>query len=543
MHVLVWLWLLLCVQAKTGIDWDAEERDVQTVQNSATEETVRNMITLAEEAGIPIPPIRSIRTLGSALTLASHPYKRYGDTVATRLKLIRGRKPNTDSAESTERVDLENVHSWPMEWKNCHLYMDDRGIWHFNYTASESAIKLYEENQRRLERIRQLLASKYTQLCSGPWMHHPSDPSTPLTSRAANVSLRWLHIPKTGTSFANTLLPWASSHCRHNKQKWPADILYLGAPMAAFRPYMSLNSRVQYKTKAVSDTRVMASVYQRFCPQGGLLKIDWSGNGSIDVQSHINKWAEHDPIFSPYGVASIFRSPNQRVLSAFHFGKHIWGASRLKLFDNYSWFTWREWIQKTTDALPEQLQAAAFASTPGIYGTATRMLNGCGCSAKPIVGKKGMQGYQECPFNTIRPSTDLSKSAALKVQDMPFVGIQEFFNASVCLFHKKFGGEPFAKAFSFFNIGNRRNKRHKRKKHAGATAPVAGESHGKKDEDSGPKPYTLISDSDARKHTSAGGYEESTLLGFVDEMDEIVYAAALDRFERDVREVLGMKKE
>lgn len=512
---------------------------MQSVKNSALEETVRNMVNLAEEAGIPIPRVRSIRTLAGALTLASHPYKKYGDAVATRLKLIRGRKPNTNSTEATEHVDLENVHSWPNEWKNPNLYLDDDNTWHFNHTVSESAMRLYLENQRRLERIKALLASKYTQLCSGPWMSHPSDPSAPPASKAANVSLRWLHIPKTGTSFANTLLPWASSYCRNNKQKWPAYSLYLGAPMSAFRPYMHLNSRIQYKNKLVSDTRVMAAVYQRFCPSGGLLKIDWSGNGSIDVQSHIHKWAEHDPIFSPSGVASIFRSPNQRVLSAFHFGRHIWGASRLKLFDNYAWFTWRDWVTKTTDALPEHIQAAAFASTPGIYGAATRMLNGCGCSAKPIVGKKGMQGYQECPFNAIHPSTDLSKRAALKVQDMPFVGIQEFFNASVCLFHKKFGGEPAAKAFTFFNIGNRRNKRKKRRWSGGGN-DANGNAKSTKDQE-GPKPYTLVSDSEARKRISAGGYEESSLLGFVDEMDEIVYAAALDRFERDIREVLGIK--
>ena len=81
-------------------------------------------------------------------------------------------------------------------------------------TSSREELSLRDANRQHLARLAHLLLDQGGEeaLCSAPFPPRQPPSSGPL---------RWLHVPKSGTSFANTLLPWGCGDA------WPAG-LHLG---------------------------------------------------------------------------------------------------------------------------------------------------------------------------------------------------------------------------------------------------------------------------------------------------------------------------
>ncbi|KAJ1452715.1 hypothetical protein M885DRAFT_305573 [Pelagophyceae sp. CCMP2097] len=109
---------------------------------------------------------------------------------------------------------------------------------------------------------------------------------------------------------------------------------------------------------------------------------------------------------------------------------------------------------------------------------------------------------------------------------MAFVGLQEAFNASVCLFHHNFGGDVDEAEMALFNVGPR-----PRRAIAGSVpmrrqSLVAVGNHG--------------SHKQAAHARYAGAWpksltrDEAPLGDYVDSLDEVVWSAALARFDDDI---------
>jgi hypothetical protein len=173
---------------------------------------------------------------------------------------------------------------------------------------------------------------------------------------------------------------------------------------------------------------------------------------------------------------------------------------------------------------------------------------------------------------------ELAESAAAVVRFMMhFVGLQEFYNASICLFHRTFGGAPHPSEFTLFNVGSQHDEQYRRDRylsslrapgHRESPASLESSSHRAQGSSShrvavpgsplfenlykraqrsrgvalwydletastNDSPATAPN-KDAEKRT-----ETHTIGDFVDVIDEIVYSAALDRFEEDVTAALA----
>ena len=188
-----------------------------------------------------------------------------------------------------------------------------------------------------------------------------------------------------------------------------------------------------------------------------------------DPSSRVLRYAHHEAFNArreqAATLAALFRAPSARVLSAFHYGRHAWGMP-----------------QRARDALLRGARTpASFARWPGIAGCATRMLNMCGCAAARVdaaagptpardrLARGGGGGDDDDDGNSTERwdcSSDFdeplaarrasARAAARHVAAMGFVGLTELHNASVCLFHRRFGGAPRDDEFAWYRAGRGR---------------------------------------------------------------------------------------
>ena len=128
-----------------------------------------------------------------------------------------------------------------------------------------------------------------------------------------------------------------------------------------------------------------------------------------------------------------------------------------------------------------------------------------------------------------------SRYAAKRVLSFGFVGITELWKASICLWHRQMGmGEPDATEFSLYRVGKHHaTDRSSESKSAAGTESAAGTPpnvrHGRQkdlDQKRAREPSELL-------------YDSALLEGFVDPADEVVYEAALKKFETDLDLALG----
>ncbi|EDQ86193.1 uncharacterized protein MONBRDRAFT_38476 [Monosiga brevicollis MX1] len=106
-------------------------------------------------------------------------------------------------------------------------------------------------------------------------------------------------------------------------------------------------------------------------------------------------------------VMAMFRHPAKRLVSAFNYGRHSFGMNRLE----------RLRLLKTTETLE------GYVNFPGIASCMTKMTLGYNCAHYVRLDESHLQE---------------AKSRLEK--DFAFIGLSEHWNASVCLFHRQYGG-------------------------------------------------------------------------------------------------------
>jgi hypothetical protein len=124
-----------------------------------------------------------------------------------------------------------------------------------------------------------------------------------------------------------------------------------------------------------------------------------------------------------FTVAAFFRQPEERIVSAYYDGRHASGFTP-ELYTDVKKAT--SGPACTIDNIKYNNPLECFARYPGIAGCMTRMLTGEMCA-------DGL--FQEAGLENVHEAVDIIMNR------LPFVGITEDWNESVCQFHKLFGGK------------------------------------------------------------------------------------------------------
>jgi hypothetical protein len=206
-------------------------------------------------------------------------------------------------------------------------------------------------------------------------------------------SVRWLHVPKTGTSFMNTV--W------HYGCTLPAS-----ASASEFRSMYEQQFARKYPREAL-------------CPR----LLDHSPATHKPIGDA--EFASHRGAF-----VTMLREPSARLVSAFKHGKHC-------IQD----------CHPETESLPRcvrvrdsrrlyKCKAVRRAKTPREYAALPEVR---GCAAKMLLGR---------PCNDpLEPQANETQAAVERLRGFAFVGLVEEWDLSVCLFHRLLGGTPLPQEF------------------------------------------------------------------------------------------------
>lgn len=204
----------------------------------------------------------------------------------------------------------------------------------------------------------------------------------PSVCNRTSGAVRWVHIPKAGSSFATTI--WA-----------------YGCPALP----LSLTSRLKLnKNNNITEIKAIGQAQRKDkCPC--LI-------GTVEYTFHHGAL----PLEQVAKAVCIFREPISRLVSAFHFNLHIHrmvASTHLRL-------------RKEIDALLATGNRTAallrFARVPGVLHTQTRM----------VMNRQPMDHQDKVP------SARLTALACERVRKMRFVGLIECFAESVALFRRGF---------------------------------------------------------------------------------------------------------
>jgi len=286
--------------------------------------------------------------------------------------------------------------------------------------------------------------------------------------------IKWCHVPKASSTFFTTVFRYA---CVESEE------FYVGAPTKSGR-------------KKTMDAAYLAKFAEiQLCPENHSF---FSRSKKFGLVREISSWSTHEPIRGlPTSTVMLFRSPSQRILSAYYFGKHLWGAEMKNNDGTISSSRFQAWRQFASR--PSQT-ARNFAATPGVNACQTKMMMGCYCATRMLNATR-----MACPYHWRSLDASLLYQARKKISQLAFVGIQDFFAASVCLFHRKFGGSFNPKfELALFNLSPSR----------------------------GGIKHQLVHPDNAQ--LSKDRWNESELLDFIDAFDEPLFASALDRFIADL---------
>lgn len=381
----------------------------------------------------------------------------------------------------------------------------------------KQARKTQISNRLTLERLREWLNKEDSDICSAPF-----------NSPSVDQRVRWLHVPKCGQVFMTTVFRYACPTFAEF-----GDALALGQRIPS-----SLVNFTKPSRNNIIKAQDLIAFARHLCPHESHHKFF---TNRLNV---LNGWSLHMPVKEGKNVVSIFRSPSQRLLSAYKFDMHLW-TTEMRPGHGKRVVAWREWLKRTKPS------ARDFAATPGVGGCFTKMLSGCSCASRPVnsssisgisfekmlgqshdgeldmfQNRRSGEGYKiACAYKDHQLNMELARQAAKKVRRMAFVGLTEFYNTSVCLFHRLFGGSPIPSEFSLYNFNARNDPKNKKKNW-----------------------HQKVSDPGILElQRSAKGlflHDESALGDFVDIFDEIFFEAVLARFETDVRNAIeGIKRE
>jgi len=259
--------------------------------------------------------------------------------------------------------------------------------------------------------------------------------------------IRWLHIPKTGTSFMTTLWSYAASNSER----------YIDLAIHSHVCGMFDNSSYSMYDFALMR-RYPWEMYgaQNMIPPSSLsgeIKKDKMHFGLVGGTQHhplspSEKNAEYtsskhfkmvkdklllmaSEIFDRnITVTSFFRQPEERLVSAYHDGRHSSGFKQKN---------WNNLVKASVvrngdpanhkcviDGQIYRNPLECFVRFPGIAGCMTRMLTGETC-ADDILGESGMENL---PF-----------AIDIVMNHLDFVGLTDDWNESICQFHRLFMGK------------------------------------------------------------------------------------------------------
>ena len=366
------------------------------------------------------------------------------------------------------------------------------------WTAGDVARQ--RSNRARLGRI--AAAVNGSAICAGPF------------DAPSHAPLRLLHVPKTGSTFTTAYL-------RHACPAMPAS-----AAMGAAIPPEGRWAAAGRRGIRDYDALALLEVFNASCPRGAFLpladeKVCRQRDGPRAPPTcrpdayyrarraiHHQEFNEKDE--DPGQMAGFFRSPSDRLLSAYHFGLHAWGLA----------------AEERTAMERAVKSPAAFARYPGIAGCAARLLGRCACGARDADADAG-GAFWRCDARSttkhlLEKGPAVGASAAAIVERMAFVGISELSRASVCLFHRIFGGDPAPDEFAKYRVG---------KGHGDPGAAYHAW---------GPRTPAVRGDDGAAVAYDAAAVD-AALDGYVDALDEVVYEAALLRFSRDLEAHAGIR--
>ena len=257
--------------------------------------------------------------------------------------------------------------------------------------------------------------------------------------------LRWLHFPKTGTSFISTLWSYTTTTPTHyidlninshvcSMHDSTSFSMYDFALMRRY-PWEMYGARNIFNKTFASETPLglvggtqhmpltpeITAEYRQSKQFDGLVKAKKLKNWGSEIANH------------NHTVVAFFRQPEARIVSAWYDGRHANGLDpeQYKKLLNVA-------VQRASDfkcQIGENTYInplECFARYPGIGGCMTRMLTGETCAD----GVFESNGLENLPL-------------AIEVLDkLGFVGIMEDWNESICQFHKKFG-------FKYDETGNK----------------------------------------------------------------------------------------
>lgn len=219
----------------------------------------------------------------------------------------------------------------------------------------------------------------------------------------------WIHFPKAGTSFANTILH------------------YCCPGLAGDTAIPSFSSLSETQKLIYTGSLVELFLVEQNIGSDGKLSLS-SEKCRRDSYRSDRQITSHFPVASNSanlsGAVAMFRNPITRILSAFHHNLHSFrmgpGSNRKM----------RNKVKSVED----------FANWPGISGCQTKMMLGQFC------GKSFTKHVPDVPQEKI-------KEAVEKVKKFSFVGLTEYWNLSICLFHAQFGGEISSTEFENSRMG------------------------------------------------------------------------------------------
>ena len=352
--------------------------------------------------------------------------------------------------------------------------------------------------------------------------------------------LRWLHIPKTGTSFISTLWSYATSNedryidlsvhshsCDNyaNKtfsmydfvlmRRYPWEVY--GAPNLIHPALLEdLIADARSSSRRVDGRAVPLGLV------GGtqhLSLIQGSGDPRY-ASGRLNKNIRNlgsELLERNFTVAAFFRRPEDRIVSAYYDGRHANGfspgtsrellAASVQRKANHTCAIRRGGSNNGTTTETYRNPLECFVRFPGIAGCASRMLTGENCADDATRGD----------------GTDNVRDAIDAVSNrLGFVGLTEEWDESVCHFHRMFGRRKGAAVGGDEGIdgdegngddGGGGRDRPPRRRRGGWVHPLQGE-------------FGNVHKSAAKKV-----HDVEDLNGFVDVADSAVYEAARLRFE------------
>jgi len=206
------------------------------------------------------------------------------------------------------------------------------------------------------------------------------------------VDIVWLHIPKCGTSFLNTLYHYACA----------------GIPPSAS---VGTNVDPEHQEEDLTVTYPMA----RHCPDGFI-------RFGIFVRGH-------DPLYDNTkieNVVAMFREPFDRLVSGFNYNRHMDGKSGKEM----------KMIENAVKGKSRETQLEIYIRLGDLLG----------CQTKMVVGHR-------CATNYTLTQADLEK-AKQRVDRMKFVGITNQWTRSICLFHRMLGGQIYDVEFQNQRAGH-----------------------------------------------------------------------------------------